>query len=200
MTHVPIAWRLPLLAISIALAFNSAAAEIHPLQLTGPERGALETSACTSRHQVALERAEGQVYGKGSNAAAVAEVHCASHAALNGSPLHYVVQCARSKENWECQGEWIEVPVAIQSNQVAVRVEGEMKPAEAASVVSKIAGYGRFQGYVLRDALASPCYVNRAKDREFIDVKCQGWHMIVSNWCPQQPAECPRLISIDKQI
>jgi hypothetical protein len=35
-------------------------------------------------------------------------------------------------------------------------------------------------------------------DREFIDVKCEGWHMIVSTWCPQSPADCPRLLSIDK--
>ena len=174
------------------------AAEITELQLESAERTAIETAACRTRHGVSLERVMGRIYGKGSQAAAVAEAHCAASGSANGSPSHYVVQCARSNGVWDCQGEWNEITVPIQSAQpVAVRVEGEMTPAQATKVVQKIAAAGRFQGYELHKALASPCYVTQMKGREFIDVRCEGWHIIVSTWCPQD-TECPRLLSIAK--
>ena len=176
------------------------AAETHESDLPVSERAKLETIACRDPHQVALDRVSTRFYGKGLQAPAAAEVHCASHAAPDGMQVHYVVQCSRSEGAWGCQGEWIEFPVQIESKQVATRVEEAIKPAQAAAIVRKIAGYGRFQGYVLKDALAAPCYVTQTKAREFIDVKCEGWHMIVSTWCPQEPKECPRLLSIDKQI
>lgn len=184
----------------IGVSSLSHAAEIGALQFTNAELATLETQACRKPHDVALQRAEGRAYGKGANSPASAEVHCASHATLNDTPMHYVAQCAREKGVWECQGEWTEMALAMESREVAVRVEQEVKPAQAIAIIRKIANSGRFQGYVLRDTLVSPCYVTQPKEREFIDVKCEGWHMIVSTWCPQQPAECPRLLSIDKQI
>jgi hypothetical protein len=184
----------------VGLSMSSHAAQIGALQFTSGELATLEEQACRKPHDVGLQRAEGRVYGKGANSPAVAEVHCAPHAMLSDMPMHYVAQCAREKGVWECQGEWTEIAVALQPREVATRVEQEVKPAQAVNIIRKIASSGRFQGYVLRDALVSPCYVTQTKNREFIDVKCEGWHMIVSTWCPQQPSDCPRLLSIDKQI
>ena len=185
-------------AFTALLLFSAAAqsAEITPLQLDQAQRAAIEMAACRDRHDLGVEKIEGRVYGQGENASAVAEVHCISHGVFIDNPMHYVVQCTREQRQWLCQGEWTEIIVAAQSDPITVRVEGEIPLGVSYLTINKLAGSGSFQGYPLREALASPCYVHKGTTKEFIDVRCEGWHIIVSLWCPQD--DCPRVFSIDK--
>jgi hypothetical protein len=187
---------LPLALLLAGFAANLSAAEVRSLQLSPKERAQLEAAACRSRHDVQVDRIDARSYGAGANAPAVAEVHCASHGESGGQPMHFVVQCARERQQWQCQGEWNELAVVLDTKSIAVRIEGKLSAADAVKTIRKIAASGKFQGYVLRDALVPPCYIQQQPGQEFIDVRCEGWHLIVSTWCPQ--GDCPRLISIDK--
>jgi len=171
-------------------------AETHPLQLKMSERSTVERLACQEPHGLTMQTLDGHTYGRGVSVPAVAEVHCAAHDMFKGSPVHYVVQCAREHSEWSCQGEWNEILVDVGDERIPVRVEGKTSLALSYEVVQKVANGGRFQGYPLRKALVPPCYVNRGAAQEFIDVKCEGWHIIVSTWCPQ--SECPRVLSMSK--
>lgn len=185
------------MAGSLALfSAGATAADIQPLQLKAVERSTLEHLACQEPHGVSLQTLDGHTYGRGASVPAVAEVHCAAHGLFKGNPVHYVVQCSRERSEWRCQGEWNEILVGVDAEQIAVRVEGKTPLALSYQVVEKIAHGGRFQGYPLRKALVPPCYVSRGRAQEFIDVKCEGWHIIVSTWCPQ--SDCPRVLSMSK--
>ena len=94
------------------------------------------------------------------------------------------------------QGEWNEILVKVDDGEVPVRVEGRIPVGVSYQTISKIASSGTFQGYPLRKALAPPCYLNRGSAQEFVDVKCEGWHIVVSMWCPQ--SDCPRVFSMTK--
>ncbi|HEY5809973.1 MAG TPA: hypothetical protein VIT67_18510 [Povalibacter sp.] len=187
---------LSIAACLVLASSGIAAADIQPLQLDDAERSTLEGVACRSRHDTGLEKIDGRVYGRGANAAAAAEVHCAAHETFRNTPVHFVVPCARESGNWQCQGELRQFRVSAGPEEVEVRVEGEISLIQAHGVVQKLANGGTFQGYPLRKALVSPCYVHQGAAQEFIDVKCQGWHIIVSTWCPQ--SDCPRVFSIDR--
>lgn len=185
------------LAIGLALSSVLAAgAEIAPTQIAAGERASLEDQACRSRHDVGVEKIDARTYGSGAKASAAAEVHCASHGVFMGNPMHYVVQCSRAGGRWECQGEWNEILVKVDADQIPVRIEGEIPVGVSYQTIQKIASSGTFQGYSLRKALAPPCYVNKGSAQEFIDVKCEGWHIVVSMWCPQ--SDCPRVFSLTK--
>lgn len=171
-------------------------AEVRPLQLAASERSTVERLACQDPHGLGIQQIDGHAYGRGARAPAVAEVHCAPHGTFQGSPIHYVTQCAREQGQWSCQGQWSEILVGVGSDRIPVRVEGKTPLTLSRQVVQKIASGGMFQGYPLRKALAPPCYVHRGATQEFIDVKCEGWHIIVSTWCPQ--SECPRILSMSK--
>lgn len=188
--HISLAACLALIATTVT------AAEILPLAPTQAERSTLESAACRSRHDTGLEKIDGRAYGRGVNAAAVAEVHCVSNETFRSTPVRFVVPCSREGGTWQCQGDWRQFAVTAGTEQVDVRVEGRISLAQAYDVIQKLAHGGTFQGYPLHKALASPCYVHRGAAQEFIDVKCSGWHIIVSTWCPQ--SECPRVLSIDK--
>lgn len=185
-----------LLSWLLLLSSPAGSAKADVLALSATERGAIELAACRSRHDVAVERIEAQAYGAGSRAAAVAEVHCASHATFQGAPVHYVVQCFREAGRWDCQNQWTELAVKAAASTVAVRVEGEISLAQSVQIVQAIGKGGMFQGYPLAKTLVSPCYVHRGQAQEFIDVKCQGWHIIMSTWCPQ--SQCPRVFSLTR--
>lgn len=179
------------LASSPALA---AGADTAGLQLGETEQAILEQLACRSRHEVALESIDARAYRRGDHASA--EIRCSTHGVFMGSPMHYVVQCARSLGQWQCQGEWNEILVKLDDGELPVRVEGEIPVGVSYQTISKIASSGTFQGYPLRKALAPPCYLNRGSTQEFVDVKCDGWHIVVSMWCPQ--SDCPRVFSMTK--
>lgn len=180
----------------LLLSWSAGPANIQPLQLGQAERTRIETAACRDPHQVAAARIDAQAYGTGAAAAAVAEVHCASHARFLDSPVHYVVQCFRESGQWDCPNEWSEVAVSMGDETVAVRVEGDISLSQSSQLVHAIADGGMFQGYPLRKALVSPCYVHRGQAKEFIDVRCQGWHIVMSTWCPQ--SQCPRVFSLTR--
>jgi hypothetical protein len=187
-----------LVAVLTLLSFGAMSAEPQPLQLTEAESSELADIACQERHGVGIEKIDGQSYGRGVQASANAEVHCASHGQLKGSPMHYVAQCFREQGRWRCQSEWNEMIVAAGGAEpIIMRAEGKMLPQQAHDAVLKIATAGEFQGQKLREVMASPCYVHRGRD-EFIDIKCRGWHITASLWCPQ--TECPRVISLTKTV
>jgi hypothetical protein len=188
---------LSLAAALTLLSFGAMSAEQEPLKLTEAESADLADIACQSRHGVGIDRIDGQAYGRGAQASANAEVRCASHGQLKDGPMHYVAQCFREQGRWRCQGEWNEMLVAAGVEPIVVRAEGKMLPQQAHDAVLKIARSGEFQGQQLREVMASPCYVHRGRD-EFIDIKCRGWHITASLWCPQ--TECPRVISLTKTV
>jgi len=175
---------------------GAVAAETHPLQLKTSERATVERLACQDPHGLAMQTLDGHTYGRGDSVPAVAEVHCAPHGMFKGNPVHYMVQCAREQSEWSCHGEWNEIVVEAGEDRIPVRVEGKTSLALSYQVVQTVANGGRFQGYPLRKTLVPPCYVNRGAAQEFIDVKCEGWHIIVSTWCPQ--TECPRVLSMSR--
>lgn len=171
-------------------------AQTVPAQITAAERTTLEEQACRSRHDVGVGTIDARAYGAGEGAPAVAEVHCASHGVFMGNPMHYVVQCSRERGRWGCQGEWNEILVNVDAEQIPVRIEGEIPVGVSYQTIQKIASSGTFQGYSLRKVLVPPCYLNKGSAQEFIDVKCEGWHIVVSMWCPQ--SDCPRVFSMTK--
>ena len=189
---------LPLILTAFIASFAAPArsAEVHPLQFTLAERSELEAKACQSRHGTKLQTLEGRRYGTAANAAAVAEVHCAPGEMFRNAPVHFVVQCEREKGVWTCQGEWREFSMRAGTQFIQARVEGEISLAQSFEVIQKIAAGGTFQGYPLQKSLVSPCYVHKGAAQEFIDVKCRGWYIVVSTWCPQ--GECPRVFSITR--
>lgn len=182
--------------VLILISASARPAEILPLQLTQQERSEVEQMACQVRHGVASGKIDGRAYGRGTSASAVAEVSCAPHGQFAGYPLRHVVECSREQGKWDCPSEWQEILVATASDPIAVRVEGATTLVQAHRIIRTIAGAGMFQGYPLPKTLVPPCYVHQGKTQEFIDVKCRGWHVIVSTWCPQ--SDCPRVISMAK--
>ncbi len=188
---------LVLIAVPMTLfSAGAGSADIHPLQLKASERARVERLACQDPHGLTMQALDGHTYGRGASVPAIAEVHCAAHDMFEGNPVHYLVQCAREQGEWSCHGQWNEILVGVGAERIPVRVEGKTPLALSYQVVQKVAGGGLFQGYPLRKALVPPCYVNRGAAQEFIDVKCEGWHIIVSTWCPQ--SECPRVLSMTK--
>lgn len=188
----------PLLVATVLMLMSAGAqpADIFPLQLQEPERTEVERLACLSRHDIAAAKIAGRTYGRGATASAVAEVGCIPHGQFAGYPLRYVVECSREQGRWDCPSEWQEILVATGADPIAVRVEGTTSLTQAQRTIRSIANGGMFQGYPLSKTLVPPCYVHQGKTQEFIDVKCQGWHIIVTTWCPQ--SECPRVLSMTK--
>ncbi len=171
----------------------AAGADTAALQLDATQRTTLEQLACRSRHDVGVDAIDARTY-RGDHVSA--EVRCSTHGVFMGSPMHYIVQCARSRGVWDCQGEWNEILVKVDDGEVPVRVEGEIPVGVSYQTIQKIAASGTFQGYPLRKTLVPPCYLNKGSAQEFIDVKCEGWHIVVSMWCPQ--SDCPRVFSMTK--
>lgn len=177
----------------VALLFAASATHAQaPLDAAG--RSALEEQACTSRHGTKLDSVDVRSYRDATHA--TAEVRCASHGVYQGKPMHYIVQCSRAQGRWTCEGEWNEIIVPLGDEQLPVRIEGEIPVGVSYMTIQKIASGGTFQGYPLRKSLVAPCYLNKGSAKEFIDVKCEGWHIVVSTWCPQE--ECPRVFSLTK--
>lgn len=185
-----------MLLAGLAVA-TAARADVYPLELSGDQRQQIERISCASRHSLSVARVEGHNYGRGTSAAATAEVHCVPHGLFRGSPVHYITQCSREHGSWSCQGEWTAITVSVGDEAIETRIEGDISAEQAYDVIQKIAHAGMFQGYSLRKALASPCYVHEGTERELIDVKCRGWYIIVSTWCPQ--SDCPRVFSLTRQ-
>ncbi|HEY6641411.1 hypothetical protein [Povalibacter sp.] len=186
------AWFAGMLASILACA---AGAQATAPQISAAERATLEELACRSRHDVGVESLQVRTYGTGQTTAS-AEVRCSSHGVYQGSPMHHIVQCARIRDAWECQGDWNEILVKVAGDEIPVRIEGAIPTGVAYLTIQRIANSGTFQGQPLRQALAPPCYLNRGSAQEFIDVKCEGWHIVVSMWCPQ--SDCPRVFSMTK--
>ena len=187
---------LMIAAFLTLISVTATAAQTFPLQLTELDRSTLERMACQAPHGVPAENIDGHAYGRGANADAIVEVHCASHGMFAGKPVHYVLQCSRDQGKWGCENEWSEILVTAGSEAIPVRVEGKTPLPEANRTIQAIVNGGEFQGQPLRKALEPPCYVNQRKSEEFLDVKCQSWHIIVSTWCPQ--TMCPRVLSMTK--
>jgi hypothetical protein len=177
----------------VSMPVIAAGADAVELPLVATERAALEELACRGRHDVGVDTIDARAY-RGDHASA--EVRCSTHGVFMGAPMHYIVQCARARGQWECHGEWNEILVKVDDGQVPVRVEGDIPLGVSYQIISTIAASGTFQGYPLRKALAPPCYLNRGSAQEFVDVKCEGWHIVVSMWCPQ--SDCPRVFSMTK--
>ncbi|HMN47359.1 MAG TPA: hypothetical protein PKE27_22480 [Povalibacter sp.] len=171
----------------------AAGADATSFQLPAAESATVEKLACRSRHDVGVETIDARAY-RGDHVSA--EVRCSSHGVFMGSPMHYIVQCARSLGQWDCHGEWNEILVKVDEGEIPVRVEGQIPLGVSYQTIHGIASSGNFQGYPLREALAPPCYLNRGSAQEFVDVKCDGWHIVVSMWCPQ--SDCPRVFSMTK--
>lgn len=178
------------------LCCGVAAADTYPLAITDAQRHQVEQISCRSRHALSVASIEGRRYGRGENAAATAEVHCVPHGMYRGRPIHYITQCSREHGQWSCQGEWTAITVDMDGAPIEARIEGQIAFEQADGIIRKIAHSGMFQGYPLRKVLVSPCYVHQGSERELIDVKCDGWHVIVSTWCPQ--SDCPRIFSLTK--
>lgn len=185
-----------ILAITL-LAQPAGAAESSGIQLSAADHQALQTVACQQPHGVDIHAVQAQAYGSGAQALVSAEVWCMAHARFNGEQVHYVAQCTRGNSDWNCQGHWQQLQVQTGAELLPVRVEGDLLLMRASQSVRAIANAGTFQGRSLPAVLAPPCYVHQGNGREFIDVKCSGWHIIVSTWCPQDDI-CPRVMSLSK--
>ena len=184
------------LVLTWTLCGGVSAADITPLPVDAATTAQLEKLACRDRHTVGVEHIDGRVYGKNAGATAVAEVRCASHGVYMGNPMHRIVQCSRAQGAWTCQGDWNEITVVAGTDRIPVRIEGDIPSGVAHQTIHKLATSGSFQGYPLREALVAPCYLHKGEAQEFMDVKCEGWHIVVSMWCPQ--SDCPRVFSINK--
>lgn len=167
------------------------------LRLGDTQRAALQAVACEQPHGLRIDTVDAHVYGSGAQRLTSAEVRCAAHARFNSRPVHYVAQCTRGTGDWNCQGHWQQLQLAVGDEPLPVRVEGDLLLMRASQSIRAIANAGMFQGRYLPDTLMPPCYVHQGKGREFIDVKCSGWHIIVSTWCPQEE-QCPRIMSLSR--
>lgn len=190
--------RCLLMVLGVLLSTLSAgAAAADDLQLSPADHQALQAVACQEPHGLDIHAVQAQAYGTGPQALVSAEVQCVAHARFNTRPVHYVVQCTRSTGDWNCQGHWQQLLVDVGEGLLSVRVEGELLLMRASQSIRAVANAGSFQGLYLPDTLQPPCYVHQGNGYEFIDVKCSGWHIIVSTWCPQMDV-CPRVMSLSK--
>ncbi|WP_129649607.1 hypothetical protein [Peristeroidobacter agariperforans] len=191
--------RAPSIVLAAALGVCGSAQDVRaltliptfPAALTAAEKAALERLVCKDTHHVPAEGIEAWSYDR-ATANASADVLCRSHEAIAGKPVRYFARCERKEKSWSCQSGDIEVLVSVGTRELAVRWLGGIDRTWGVKVIEKLVADGWFRKEL--DAGESPqCDVGPGSAPEWVDVKCAGWAITVSSWCPQEA--CPRIVS-----
>ncbi len=204
-------WIIITLVLSARTGIAADAPQPGPYRLQSTDLAELANLVCKTRHDVPEDRITAwweaaPPFGNGPVGAPPgapprppvrnslrASVECKPHEVTPQFAKFYTANCVRTT-GWQCARSEVLLRADIANHPVTIRTNG-YNAELAHDLVTRVFAYRTHKGDPAFNPDTAHCSLGRSREKDMLDINCDGHVVRLSYWCPQ--SNCPRVFSID---